>query len=118
MNMDQRLNIVENNLHNLEKICAAKQADLKNTMQKVDENRELTKTIHQLALNMGELTSQVKLQGEKIERIVAHNDASLKAHGERIGALENQGSKRWEAIIMKVISLSVATGIGALIAKM
>ena len=67
--------------------------------RRIEKNENLIAQIHELASVVRNLTSEVKNQGECMEKIVTNFEARMKSQGERIGELEKRGSKKLENIM-------------------
>jgi len=66
--------------------------------KRIEKNENILSQIHKLTAITENLTTEVKAQGERIEKIAVNFEARMKAQGERIGELEKRGSKRLESI--------------------
>ncbi len=100
----------------VEDVAALKER-VKSAHKRIDENDRITEGIYKIASNVEALALQVKMLTESLENNVARLEGSLKAQGERIGALEKKPAKRWESLITQFISLIVAAVFGVIVAK-
>lgn len=91
----------------LQQDVAGLRADLKGAFKRIDEQRELTETVHKLALSMQELVSAQKHMGEEQERM-----------RKEVDALRLKPAHRWEGLVAQLITLTVAAVVGGLITKM
>ena len=107
----------EEKVHQLEIRVTKQEESLKSAHRRLDENDALTNQIHMLATNIETLTLQVKLQNEKIEKIIDTLEERLKRQGERICNLETKPAKHWDAIVKQMVSIVVATVMGIVLAK-
>ena len=75
--------------------------------RRISKNEDLTEQIHKLASGVESLTSEVKTQNERMERIINNFDDRMKAQGERIGELEKKGTKKLENIGFTIITVII-----------
>lgn len=105
---EQRLTAVEE---------SAKQAH-----KRIDDLKELNKSVKKLAISMAEMNVQlstVRENTERIEQQVKDNAESLDIEtgkmDERLKLLEGKSGKRWELVVTEIIKLLIAGGIGYVI---
>ena len=91
---------------------------LKILEQRIEKNENVTIQIHDLTASVKNLTSEVKIQGsrlekvittfeERLEKIIASFDDRMKNMGERIGYIENRGSRKLESIITALVTATL-----------
>ena len=86
--------------------------------KRLEKNEDISMQIHQLTSVVSGLTSEIKTSNDRVEQfIISNNDRinkleelnneGFKTHGERMGALEQRGAKKFEAIIATVITVII-----------
>ena len=68
--------------------------------RRISKNEDMTMHIHELNANVKNMITELKELGERI-------DKGLTRHGERLGALESKGSKKFESIIATIVTVIV-----------
>ena len=75
--------------------------------KRITKNEDLTSQIHKLASGVESLTSEVKTQNERTEKLISTFDDRMKSQGERIGDLEKRGSKKLENIAATIVTVVI-----------
>lgn len=97
-----------------EKRLTAVEESVKHAHRRIDEVKALSEAVNNLTHSMAETNAtltNVKESNERIEARICETD-------ERIHALELKPAKRWEAVIMQIIQLLVAGGLGYVISML
>jgi ABC-type transporter Mla subunit MlaD len=140
--------MTEQQMHDLvigvTKDLAALAESVKSAHQRIDENNQITSGIHDLAKNVGNLATQVKMLTEHFERSISRIENGQRDQGERIGqaerlmeltaalagrlestlteaskrleAIEKEPGAKWKTLTAQIISLVVAAIVGAVFA--
>ena len=84
---------------NVEKSIAALTEQMKAAFRRIDEQKELTETVHKMAVSMEYMAQEQARQRKKLEE------------------LEAKPGRRWETVVGQLISLGVAAGGGFFLSR-
>jgi hypothetical protein len=90
---------------------------LNSAEKRIDENKVFAEKMHDLSAVVREVSVVVKHISEKFEKSLVVMERGIQNQDERLKNLEHRPAKRWEHLIVNMISILLAAAIGALIAK-
>ena len=97
------------------KDIAQLKSDVNSAHRRIDENDRLTKGIHQLAENVAAMSVEVKMLTEKVDTSIEEIKIGLKAHGERLTAIEKEPAEKWNKLSWLVIGGIVTAIVGFIV---
>ena len=67
--------------------------------------------MHKMIASVESLSGEVKGIAERMDKMLSNIDDRLKTQGERLGSVENKGSKRFENIIATIVTVIVTAAV-------
>ena len=87
--------------------CAAMRRDLKTAFRRIEEQTQLTHTVHQLALSIRDLANKQDTTCRDVNRL-----------SKDVEELKGRSGKRWDTVILELIKYLVLAAAGYFTAKL
>lgn len=90
----------------------------KNNEQRIDDLENDVKNNNTLALNVRELTIEIKHMREDYQKLAKQHTEEVKAIDSRLSEVEKKPGKRWNSMIDKIIDILIGAFIGYILIKL
>ena len=80
---------------------------------RLSDIEELCKSVNDLAISVTELAMNVSNYNARLDGF----ERSLRCQGERIGEIEKQPAKKWEAVVSAVLTTVIGALVGFIVSK-
>lgn len=89
----------------------------KSNSHRIDELENIVKENNSLAINVRELTIEIKHMREDYQKSETEHDKEVEKISSRLEAVENKPVKRYETVVTSIITCIVSTVVGLILGK-